>query len=444
VTRPYHSPSSIALGLNCQHAYALQYIDGKRDADLPWREEFTTLKWDHGLGLFVLPRTGERVTAAQRGASLGKALHATAERWYEPARGVADWGWFPGQVLASGKHLLPEPSAIERVVIEQPIGDTDLYADGRVGMAEALRAGKPTTAIEVEGILWSGFVDLEAHGGDELARLGITAPDGVAIIDYKSTSKIESYALTRDELLKDPQAALYAIAVGRKLGLTSVPERWVYFESKAKRRALPIDVTAELSRALDVIGPCADLARELDMISHSGDAPKNLSACKKYGPPDRINCRRHISNGGTCDAKHKRFGAPIQLVVKKKEIHDMATQISNEERKAKFEARRAALAAEAEAAKTSGSVAIDEAAEEPEAEAADEEPTDEAETVEPTPATAKPATAKPAPAAKPVAAKAVKPAEGSQAATIAALAAELAAADKARAEVLERLRKAVA
>jgi hypothetical protein len=126
VTRPYHSPSSIALGAACHFAWARQYIDNARDPNLPWREEFTELKWDHGLGLFVLPSTGERITAAQRGSALGLGLHATAERWYDPKRGEPDWTWFPGQVLASGKHLLPEPSAIELVRIEQQIGTEPL------------------------------------------------------------------------------------------------------------------------------------------------------------------------------------------------------------------------------------------------------------------------------------------------------------------------------
>lgn len=442
VTRPYHSPSSIALGASCHYAWARQYIDNARDPNIAWREEFTELKWDHGLGLFVLPRTGERITAAQRGSALGLGLHATAERWYDPKRGEPDWGWFPGQVLASGKHLLPEPSAIKRVRIEQEIGDTALARPkGRNGappIGVKPREGAPTKALLVEGILWAGFVDLEAEGGDELERLGIVAPDGLAILDYKSTSSIDKHAKTPAELLKDPQAALYAIAVTRRRGLRSVPERWVYFESKKIRRALAIDVTAEQSRALDVIGPCADLARTLDMISQSAEAPKNpaksvtengvtIPACNMYGPPDRINCRHHQSNGGTCDYQGRRFGSVVHQISKKKEIQNMTTA---EEKKAAFEAKKAELAAKKAAAAAAAAGTDEEAKSGDEA----EEAQGEEASVESPPAPVKPRT---------VGAK-LKAPEGSQAANIAALAAELAAADKARDAVLVKLRAAVA
>lgn len=434
MTRPYHSPSSIALGQACHFAWARQYVDGVRDPNLAWREEFTELKWDHGLGLFVLPSTGERVTAAQRGSALGLGLHATAERHFDPKRGEPDWAWFPGQVLASGKHLLPEPSQIERVHIERQIGtDPIVRAKGHTP-----REGEPTHTITVEGVKWAGFIDLEADGHAELERLGINAPDGVAVLDYKSTSSIEKHAKTPSELLRDPQGALYAIAVGTRRGLRSLPERWVYFESKKVRRSLAIDVMAELSRAHDVIGRCSDLARQLDMISCSADAPKNpaksvtengvtIPACNLYGPPDRINCRHHQSNGGTCDYQGRRFGSVVHQISKKKEIRNMTTV---EEKKAAFEAKKAELAAK-NAAAAASAVSTDEDAK---SGAEAEEAQGEEASVESAPAPVKPRT---------VVGK-LKAPEGSQAANIAALAAELAAADKARDAVLVKLRAAVA
>ncbi len=428
--RPYHSPSSIKLGQDCRRAWAYQYIDGLRDPNIAWREEFTELKWDFAANCFVLPSTGEKVTAAQRGSALGLGLHATAERWYEPKRGAPDWNWFPGQVLASGKHLLPEPGAIERVVIEAQIGNEPLP------VREQVREGQPTLALSVAGVLWAGFIDLEAHGGDELRRLEIVAPDGVAVLDYKSTSSIAERALTQAELLADPQAALYSIAVGQRLGLKSVPERWVYFESKKVRRALAIDVTAELSRALDVIGPCADLARELDTITRSEDAPQNPDACTKYGNPDRINCRYHVENGGNCNPKRRRFGSLVTLHTKKPEIKEAMATITNEERQAAFAAKKAELEAKKAAAAGAAPAPSEEDKSDGEAESAEgkeEAPEAPAEAVKPEPKVQP----------KPAAAK-LKVPDGSQAATISALALELAAADKARADVLERLRKAVA
>lgn len=437
--RPYHSPSSIALGKHCKRAWAYSYIAGLRDPDVAWTDDFLDYKWDHGTAKYWSPDKSESLSAQARGSSLGKAMHTTAERWYglqdwhapklfEPP----DWDWFPGLVLGAGKHLLPEPSTIERVIVEHAIGTVALPP------RETVREGQPTRAIEVHGILWAGFRDLLAVGGDELRRIKIDAPAGLAIFDYKSCSDFEKFALTHDELLADPQAALYAIDACQEYGLASIPERWVYFANKKKRAAMPIDVTAELSRALDVLGPCADLARELDTLTQVEDAPQTPSACFAYGAPDRINCRYHVVNGGPCDAKHRRFGAPVQIK-KKEEITQMAEAITAEQRKAAFEAKRAELAA-----KKAGAAAAPEP--EPAEDKSDETPEEE-EGEEESTAPAAPAVTKPAPvAAKPSMPRTVKAKlpEGSQAATISELANELAAADAARDAVIAKLRAAVA
>jgi hypothetical protein len=434
--RPYHSPSSIALGATCERAWAYQYIDKLRDPNLPWDDRYVDLKWDFAANCFVLPSTGEKVSAAQRGSALGLGLHETAERWYDPTRGAPDWNWFPGQVLASGKHLLPEPGKIKRVIIEQAIGDVPLLKKDRPAHDR-----EPVVAMLVEGILWSGFVDNEAHGGDELRRLGIVAPDGVATIDYKTSSKIDEYALTRAELLADPQGALYAISGCRKLGLTAMPERWVYFESKKKRRALAVDVTAELTRAIDVIGPCADLARKLDMITRSEDAQQNPDACTKYGNPDRINCRHHVVNGGDCNPKRRRFGSLVQLHTKKQEL---TMALSAEERQAAFKAKKAEAEAKAAAAAAGGGAPDPEPSEADKSDGEAEGPEVQETAPEAATEAVKPAAAKPTPVPKPAAPKPTKPADGSQAATIAALALELAGIDKQREAVIAKIRAAVA
>jgi hypothetical protein len=432
--RPYHSPSSIALGKHCKRAWAYSYIAGLRDPDVAWTDDFLAYKWDHGTAKYWSPDKSASLTAQQRGSSLGKAMHTTAERWYgaDPAE-PPDWSWFPGLVLGAGKHLLPEPSKIERVIVEHAIGTVALPPRATV------REGQPTRAIEVHGILWAGFRDLLAVGGDELRRIKIDAPDGLAIFDYKSCSDFEKFALTHDELLADPQAALYAVDACKQYDLRSIPERWVYFANKKKRAAMPIDVTAELTRALDVLGPCADLARELDTLTQVEDAPQTPSACFAYGAPDRINCRYHVVNGGPCDAKHRRFGAPVQIK-KKEEITQMTEQITAEQRKAAFEAKRAELAA-----KKAGAAAPPAEPEPAPDEGKRDDAAEEEESQEESAAPAAPAVTKPV-AAKPAAPRTVKPKlpEGSQAATIAELANELAAADAARDAVLAKLRAAVA
>lgn len=441
--RPYHSPSSIALGKLCPRAWALQYLENRRDPDVAWTDDFLRWRWDNGTARYWSPDETQSISAAQRGAALGKAAHATAERWYDPKRGAPDWSWYPGRVLAAGKHLLPEPSKIELVHIERGIGDRPLP------LLAGAREGAPTMALEVHGILWAGFIDNEAHGRAELARLRINAPDGLAVIDYKTSSNLDKFALTRAELLADPQAALYAAATCRRYGLASVPERWVYFESKQKRRAIAVDVTAELSRALDVLGPCADLARQLDALTYVNEAPKNPLACYAYGNPERINCRHHVVNGGDCNT-----WAPFKTLVQiniKPEIHTMTEALSAAEREKKFEAKRKEMAAKAAgqtaAAKPKPKPAALKlapklkAAPEPEPEEETEE--EETETEDPTlPDTAAPAPELPKPA-QGLRPRGRPPATG-QSATIAALAAELAAVDKTRDQILARLRAAVA
>jgi hypothetical protein len=450
--RPYHSPSSIALGKLCPRAWALQYLENRRDPDVAWTDDFLRWRWDNGTARYWSPDETQSISAAQRGAALGKAAHATAERWYDPKRGAPDWSWFPGRVLAAGKHLLPEPSKIERVHIERGIGDRLLP------LQEGAREGAPTTALEVHGILWAGFVDNEAHGRAELARLRINAPAGLVVIDYKTTSSLDRFALTHSELLTDPQAALYAAATCKRHGLASVPERWVYFESKQKRRAIAVDVTAELSRALDVLGPCADLARRLDALTHVGEAPKNPLACYAYGNPERINCRHHVVNGGDCNT-----WAPFKTLVQitpKPEILVMTEALSAAEREKKFEAKRKEMAAKAAGQtaaakpkpkpvatlKLAPKLKPAPVASEPETEPEETEQDDAVEAEDPTlPDTAAPAPELPKPAVglRPRGRPAALPATG-QSATIAALAAELAAVDKTRAQILARLRAAVA
>jgi hypothetical protein len=443
--RPYHSPSSIALGAHCRRAWAYSYIAGIRDPEVAWTDDFLSYKWDHGTAKYWSPDESASLTAQARGSSLGKGMHTTAERWYGNQN--PDWNWFPGLVLAAGKHLLPEPSKIESVVIEHAIGTVPLPPRATV------REGQPTRAIEVHGVMWAGFRDLLAVGGDELRRLKINAPDGRAVFDYKSCSDFEKFALTHDELLADPQAALYAIDACKEYDTRSIPERWVYFANKKKRAALAIDVTAELSRALDVIGPCADLARELDTLTQIEDAPHNPKACYAYGNPERINCRYHLVNAGPwLDAAQtipscKAWGAFRSLVQikKKEEITQMAQAITAEERAANFAKKKAEMAAKAAGAATAPSTEpVDAPESTPDAEDKSDAPTESPE-VQEAPQEAAPAPVKPVQTTRiPASADKAKPAGGSQAATIAELSAELVANDKAREVILSKLRAAVA
>jgi hypothetical protein len=401
--------------MRCKRAWALHYVAGLREPSVEWREDMALPRWDQGRGKFVLP-DGTYVSAAQRGAALGGKVHEIGERYLDPSRGVPDWHSFPGQVFQSGVHHLPRPELIQSALIESAIGRTPL----------AKRPGKPrhdrepTQAIVIHGVKWAGYRDALINAPDEWRRLGAAgAGDRPVIVDYKSTSNIAEHALTPDELAVDVQASLYGIDYCEATGDDAAAMRWIYFEAKRVRRSLPVDTIISLSDAYGTLSHCADLARELDTITRAEDAPQNPAACSDFGPPDRANCRFHVDNGGPCKAR-RPLGPLVPLRTKKEEIQMAMT----EEQKRLFAEKKA---------KATGSAppsAPDDEAKSEEAEA------EEAEEEEAAPAKPK-AVSKPAPASK------IKAPEGSQAATIAALAAELAAADKARDQVLAKLRNAV-
>jgi hypothetical protein len=396
--------------LRCRRAWAYHYIAGLREPAVLWREEMALPRWDHGKGKFILP-DGTLVTAAQRGAALGGAMHEIGERYLAPelGRGRIDWHSFPGQVFQSGKHHLPMPDRIQAKSIETPIGRVPLVK--RSG--KPLHDREPTVALLVHGVRWAGYKDGLIHAPDEWRRLGVVT-DRPVTIDYKSTSNIAEHALTPAELADDVQASLYAVDYCEATGDTAAQMRWIYFEAKKIRRSLPVDTLITLDHAYGTLSHCADLARELDTITRVEDAPQNPEACCDYGPPDRINCRFHRVNGGLCNARRPNRFAPVQI--KKKDEIKMAM---TEEQKAAFKAKKEATAAAANKG-ADDATDTDTSADG----ASDEE--------------------KPAPKAKPTPAAAkVKAAEGSTAATIAALAGELAAIDKSREQVLAKIRQAV-
>lgn len=380
---------------------------------------------------------GGTATSQARAAALGKAMHALLEGWYKGQ--PVDWSSFPGQIANSGSHLLPHPDRCHTVQTEIAIGKVPLPPGDRVDA--------PTTALSVGGVLWAGFRDLVVSAPAEFIRLGIDAPDGWLLVDYKSSASIDKYALTDAALLDDPQANLYAIDVCKAFGLTRIPGQWSYFETKAVRRAAASRAMFELSRAHDVIGPCAELARELDTLTRSEDAPQNTDACNDYGDPNKINCRFHVSKGGKCNARRSIAQILNARIPEKKGDKHMAI---DPKVAANFEKIRAANAAKAEAAKTA--VAAGATMPDTMALAADttEPTTTSTEAVVAALAVSK-GIAPPARVGRPPKAKGAVPTAGSVAATVAELSAELTerqavltVAEASVAEIVDMLRTVIA
>jgi len=293
--RPYHSPSSIATGANCPLAWYYCYHAGLREADIPWA--------DIEAGRVVAnPR--------QRGASIGKAVHAELEAWYGFGHGgTPDWASTPGQIAAAMVPYLPDPKRCDVVLVEQPIGD----------VSTGLELPRPPTALVVHGVRWGGFKDLVAWPDDaEAARLGL-APGEPILIDFKTTSDLK-WAKAVDVLRRDPQACVYALDVMRLAERDDVQCRWVYGQSKGRPRGHAVDfrlTRAEAEAALE--GPAAT-AKKLDAIEVYADAVPNTRGCQAYLMPDRRRdrqpddppwaggCQYHVTAGGPCAVRRSTIG----------------------------------------------------------------------------------------------------------------------------------------
>jgi hypothetical protein len=235
----------------------------------------------------------EDLEGRDRSLALGKAVHAVLEDHFEGR--APDWLGFPGQVAASGVHLLPLPSHDLRV--ERAIGTTtgqEIAPD---------EDGRPRYTVTIGGVPWLGYVDLSDPRGVELGS--------PVLYDYKSTKSIKRYAKTPVELEADLQANLYAYDLMTELRLDLLDCRWIYFETDRTRKSEPRDFTVTRPRALDVIETAAEDAKLLDSIDHIDQAPMNTNACADFG-----GCEYHEKVGGPCSAR-VAIGALIQARVPK-------------------------------------------------------------------------------------------------------------------------------
>lgn len=277
--RPYHSPSSLALGARCEAAWAWTYVAGIREPEISWEAIEAGAKWSR----------------SQRACALGKAMHKVGEDWY---RGLTPkWESLPGRIFASGVHLLPQPSRCRVIEVECAVGEEPS------GIVEE---GRPPTVLVVEGTRFAGFRDLAVLSAEETERFGWLC-HGWALFDYKSSANIARYAKTRDDLIADPQCNLYALDLMIRHDLRELPARWVYFETKDVRRAAPVDVLIERQRAVDLLAALGPLAARLDSIEDPALAACNTDACGDYG-----GCPHHVSAGGPCLAR-RSLGTLIQL-----------------------------------------------------------------------------------------------------------------------------------
>jgi hypothetical protein len=308
MTRPYHSPSSIATGDpsrdGCEYAWAMCYILGIRDPFIDYADiEAGRVKV---LPRDVKPSGSHECTPGQASCALGVAMHAILEAWYRGEKPA--WGTFPGRVAESGRHLLPSPNECGWLDPEGAIGDEPS------SLPRPLRKHSVATVMTVHGVAFGGFRDmmgiLSPAAWDRLGLGVLDAPRGYLLVDYKSTKSIAKWAKSPSAVRDDVAANAYALDAMRVFGIDAIACRWVYFETGATRRAIAVDFVITRANAMRVLEAQAALAKHLDTITVE-TAVKNPDACGRYG-----GCPHHVTRGGPCDAR-RSLGKLIQSARRK-------------------------------------------------------------------------------------------------------------------------------
>jgi hypothetical protein len=307
--RLYQSPSSVKMGDNaspsgCELAYAYRYVAGLREPEVAWRDIRTGVIEVAPWG--VRPADGQ-CTPGQRSKALGVALHRFMQRWALGKR--VRWTSLIGQIAASGIHLCPPPGGEQ--LLETALGDHPL--------PPSRHKDAPTHGLLIDRMVWVGLLD-------RLVKVG-----GLwLLIDYKSSADLKKYVPTPEALAVDLAACLYVVGVCRRLGLSRLACRWIYFETKKVRRAVAVDFSITLKDALRVVRSYGETARHLTTIRAVDQATPNPNpeACDAYG-----GCYYARKLGGPCTVR-RSFSQLIQLHQKK----DPQMAVTEEELNARFAA----------------------------------------------------------------------------------------------------------
>ena len=419
------SPSGLSKARDCKRAYALRYLTGEKEPEVTWAEACALVK----------PTQPKKATKQQLQVfraelkaynkvyrpALGKEIHSRLEAYYKGE--AVDFEDAPGRIALVMLQHLPPPASCTAIETE----------------------GSITIAPDVAG-------DIEFRGSRDLC----VCVDGVwRLIDYKTTytfdyidwEKTVKTVKTPEQLEQDEQANIYALDVMQRHNLQLLACRWVYGRTEGDPASAAVDFTITRASAEKRVRELAVLATELRGYMREKVDPMSVEAtptsCGKFG-----GCIYHTDKGGPCvPPKENAAARLLQLHAKRKGKVDMASFRDRAKAAESVETAEATATggvvesevSENESKEVSGSTgsvadgAVDSAVEK----LTDVAVAGAAVTVYVPPKFAPSATR--APKAKTAL---IEP--GSQAETIAALAVELAAADKARADVLARLRAAVA
>jgi hypothetical protein len=271
--RPYHSASSIALGLECERAWALCYIDKLREPEVLWAD--------------IESGAAKDLRTKQRSAALGTATHKVGELyWQRRSRDdEIDWTSLPGRIYRAMLDHLPQ----------RDWGRIAAFTESPLGTDKIRVGDDDLEVLQFGGVAWRGSRDL------------LLVEDGeLTLVDYKTSSDPKRWGKFGADLEDDPQANLYALSAMKRWWQTELDCRWIYGSTRRIGMSVPSDMRASYERSEAIVLELAEHAKHLDLIERSDDAPCNFSACEKYG-----GCYYSLRNTGLCTGR-RSIGAAVQ------------------------------------------------------------------------------------------------------------------------------------
>jgi hypothetical protein len=246
-------------------------VDGIKPPEIPWPViAKAEAKIARARAAGLTPPEHPCTSGGQRGAALGKEVHARAEVYLTAGADGIEWHDQPGEILQTLVEHLPPAGSVPSSAVEH---------------AFQFRAAST---------LWRGLIDLF----DPTGRITGTP----SVWDHKTTRDIAKYCLLPDAaaaelgaperaLSADLQSCLYVLytyhirtASRRPLDLTRGPDcNWNYAETAKSRRALPVVQPVGFTAALAVVSAASLVAQECGRYQDSASAPGNTLSCDDYG-----------------------------------------------------------------------------------------------------------------------------------------------------------------
>lgn len=236
-------------------------------------------------------------------AALGTAVHAQCER-YLRGEGFDYSTVFTkkaAEIAQRGTHLLPAPCTPGMRVENRPIGASPVD-------------DKNFRFTDVHGVTWQGRMDVTVEDSIVVPGLWGGAP---AVLDHKTSSNVEKYALIAEDLHTDPAAVIYAYYLMGMYQSSMVDLQWIYYQTKGKQLTLPVRQRVYSPRVVDEFGKLSDVGLAVRHVLQMVRDPLEIPPCEgtqprgsgEYGDP--CNAYGGCPYKEFCPDVFDRFGLPI-------------------------------------------------------------------------------------------------------------------------------------